>query len=372
MASEYLKPMLDVGSPRVFNVNVITRQILANDPAAPVFFKSKQMNRLVLIKDAIPENEARDAKNSIGTKLYFPFNENDIYEGGRTIFLHDRHIERAFADNFGEGALKPDDLAHDMRLLSLLDRLPSLDPFLMKDVLRNEGFTINSAYFEVGKELWDQIEAYILQSFEPLVKAAFPDAMGSDEKARLLVQKIWEGRDLETLRPLAAAFQLPKGQELEIFAAWKGINFYAFQFEKAKPLMLDLMAWLKDVQIPVGVASNAERAEYKAQLDASRNLMRNEWQLADTIIRDYQESYDKLFKKKLGAADFLAFLKTSNKAYWDIGNALGKTGHASYCWNVISKRYPGRKLPWEQLREIIQLLGKIFKADKKPATAVSW
>jgi hypothetical protein len=372
MASEYLKPMLDVGSPRVFNCNVITRQILARDPAAPAFFRNKQMNRLVLIKDAVPESESRGATSSIGTKLYFPFNENNIYEGGRTIFKHDRNVERAFADNFGEGAMKPDELAHDMRILTVLDRLPSLDPFLMKDVLRNEGFDIDPAYFEVGKELWDQIEAYILQSFEPLVQAAFPDALASDEKARLLVQKIWEGRDLDVLRPLATALQLPKGQELEIFAAWKGINFYAFQFERAKPLMVEMMSWLKDVQIPVGVVSSAERADFKAQLDVAKNQLRAEWQLADGIIREYQDSYDKLFRKKLGSADFLAFLKMSNKAYWDIGNALGKTGHASYCWNMITQRYPGRKIPWAQLQEIILLLGKIFKVDKKPATAVSW
>jgi len=373
MSSEYLKPMLDVGSPRVFNCNVITRQIVAADPDAQVFFANKPMNRLVLIKDAVPDSESRGMTSGIGTKLYFPFNENDIYEGGRTIFLHDKNVERAFADNFGEGAIKPSALAADMRTLRILDRLPSMDPFLMKDALRNEGIEANPAYFEVGKELWNEIETYILRSFEPLVKAAYPDTSAtSDEKARMLVQKIWEGRDLDTLRPLAAAFQLPKGQELEIFAAWKGINFYAFQFERAKPLMIDMLTWLKDLSIPVGAVSNAERAEMKADLDTSRNRLLGEWQLADGIIRDYQTSYDKLFRQKIGSGDFLAFLKKSNKAYWDIGNALGKTGHASYCWDVLSKRYPGRKLPWEQLCEIMQLLGKIFKVDKKPATAVSW
>ncbi len=372
MASEYLKPMLDVGSPRVFNCNVITRQIVAANPEAPVFFRNKPMNRLVLIKDAVPESEWRPGDPSIGTKLYFPFNEKDIYEGGRTIFMHDKHVERAFADNFGEGALKPDALAEDIRILKALDKLPSLDPFLMKDTLKNQGFEVNPTYFEVGKELWDQIETYILQSFEPLVQAAFPDALASDEKARLLVQKIWEGRDLDTLRPLAMAFQLPKGEELEIFAAWKGINFYSFQFERAKPLMLDFMTWLKDVQIPVGTLSSTERAEFKAQMENAKNQLRAEWQLADSIIKNYVNSYDKLFRKKEGSADFLAFLKNSNKLYWQIGNALGKTGHASYCWDVISKRFPNRKLPWEQMRDIIQLLVKIFKNDKKAATAVSW
>jgi len=372
MASEYLKPMLDVGSPRVLNCNVMTRQILATDPAAPTFFRNKPMNKLVLIKDAVPESESRGAVSPIGTKLYFPFNENDIYEGGRTIFAHDKGLERALADSFGEGALKPDALKEDLRILGLLDHLPSLDPFLMKDVFRNEGIDINPAYFEVGKELWKEIEAFILQSFEPLVQAAFPDALASDEKVRTLVEKIWEGRDLDTLRPLAAAFQLPKGHELEIFAAWKGINFYAFQFERAKPLMTDMMVWLKDLQIPLAAVSAAERAEMKATLEATKNQIRGEWQVAEGIIREYQSSYDKLFRKKEGSADFLAFLKKSNKAYWDIGNALGKTGHASYCWDVISKRHPGRKVPWEPLRDILQLLSKIFRTDKKPATSVAW
>src|SRR6202012_4467519 len=102
----------------------------------------------------------------------------------------------------------------------------SLDPFLMKDVFLNEKIEMNPAYFEVDKALWDQIELYILQGFEPLAKAAFPDAVSSDEVARKLIEKIWEGRDLEALRPLVMAFRLPAGQELEIFAAWKGVIFY--------------------------------------------------------------------------------------------------------------------------------------------------
>lgn len=373
MASEYLKPMLDVGSPRVFNCNVITRQIVAKDPEAAVFFRNKPLNKLVLIKDTIPESDARGAQSSIGTKVYFPFNENDIYEGGRTIFAHDRALEKALAENFGEGALKPDALAADLRMISILDRLPSLDPFLMKDVLKNNGFDINPTYFEVSKELWVEIETYILQSFEPLVRAAFPKSTdATDEMARILVQKIWEGRDLETLRPLAAAFQIPKGSELETFAAWKGINFYSFQLERAKPLMFELMAWLKDLTFPVAALSAAEKKELYAQLEEAKNQLRAEWQIADNIIRDYQTSYDKLFRQKLGSDDFLAFLRKSNKAYWDIGNALGKTGHASYCWNALSKRYPNRKLPWEQLLEVIQMLTKIFKTQKKAATSMSW
>ena len=85
-ANQYLKPMLDVGSPRVFNCNELTGRILAKDENAPRFFRNKQLNGVVLIKDTVPEADRRINARPIGTKLYFPFNEGNIYEGGRTIF----------------------------------------------------------------------------------------------------------------------------------------------------------------------------------------------------------------------------------------------------------------------------------------------
>jgi hypothetical protein len=368
MTKEYLKPMLDVGSPRVLNCNVMTRRILAKDPNAKTFFSCKPLNNLVLIKDTDPNSRT----SGIGTKLYLPFNENDIYEGGRTVFVHDKGAEMALLDNFGEGALPRELLDGDMRILKVLDKLPSLDPFLLKDVFINEKINMNPDYFEVGKELWGQIEAFILQGFEPLAKAAFPDALSSDEVARKLVEKIWEGRDLEALKPLVMAFRLPAGRELETFAAWKGIIFYGFEHQRTIESMGNITTWLKDVKIPIAAVSGQERAEIKEMLEMIKTRLQEEWHAAERVLNEYQSSYDKMFKFKTGSADFLKFLQNSSKAYWTLGNSLGKVGHAIYCWDSMSKRHPNRKMPWEPLLELITLLSKILAADKKAATAVSW
>ena len=373
MATEYFKPMLDVGSPRVLNCNVLTRRIRAKDPAAVPFFRSPPLNRLVLIKDTVPnDGNSQRASSSIGTKLYFPFNEGNIYEGGRTIFFHDKHLQQALEEHFGIGALKKEALAEDMKILAVLDKLPSLDPFLLKDVFLNEKIDINQSYFEVSEEVWKEIELFILQRFEPLVKAAFPDAMENDERARMLIEKIWEARDLVALDPLIQAFRLPKGEALEIFSAWKGINFYAFQYQKAKPLLTELLIWLRDLQIPAGAVSSTERTEIKNMLELSRAQLKAEWQSVDKILRDYQDGYDKMFKHKTSSAEFLNFLKGSAKLYWELGNSLGKTGHAAYCWDVMSKRFPQRKMSWEPTREVLMLLAKIFKPVGKTATSVAW
>jgi len=368
MTQEYLKPMLDVGSPRVLNCNVMTKRILAKDPAAKTFFFCKPLNNLVLIKDTDPNSRSL----GIGTKLYLPFNENDIYEGGRTVFLHDKHVEAALTDNFGEGALPKELLEGDMRIMRVLDRLPSLDPFLLKDVFINEKIPMNPDYFEVSVELWNQIEKFILKGFEPLAKAAFPEALSSDDVARKLVEKIWEGRDLEALKPLILAFRLPAGKELETFAAWKGIIFYGFEQERAIQSMSDISLWLKDVKFPASGISVQERAELKAMLETIKSRLQEEWQDALDVLAEYQSSYDKMFKHRTGSADFLKFMQNSSKAYCTLGNSLGKIGHATYCWDAMSKRYPGRKMPWEPLHELILLLGKVLAADKKAATETAW
>ena len=371
MATKYLKPMLDAGSPRVFNCNEITRKILAKDAAAPTFFRNKPLNAVVLIKDTIPEDQRRGAASAIGTKLYFPFNENEIYEGGRTIFVHDSHLHQAIAEAFGQGALSDEALAEDMRILGILNKLPSLDPFLMKDVFLREGVTINDAYFEISPEAWREIEVFLLLRFEPLVKAAFPDAMSSDDKARQLIEKLWEGRDMVALKPLIDGFRLPEEKAPEIFSAWKGVLFYLFQYETVKTQLVQLVTWLKDFQIPVGTAM-AERNALKATLETVKIELRREWQLVDKNLREYQDGYDKMFKHKTGSAEFVSFLRNSPKTYWDLGNSLGKAGHGAYCWKVMTARFANRKIPWSQQQEIMQLLGKIFQPENKAAVAVNW
>ncbi len=370
MAQDYLKPMLDVGSPRVLNCNVISRRLGAENPEAQLFFRCKPLNKLVLIKDT--DLQGYGSKASIGTKLYVPFNENDIYEGGRTVFVHDKMMPQALEDSFGAGALPPVSLEEDLRILRILDSLPSMDPFLLKDVFIREKIEMNPAYFDVPADLWDQIELYILQGFEPLARAAFPDAIASDEMARKLIEKIWEGRDLDALRPLIMALRLPKGEELEIFAAWKGVIFYGFQRQRTLPSIGDMQSWIQEIKIPLAAVSSVERAEIKAAIEEVKTSLQQEWGLADKVLKTYQEAYEKMFKEQAGSGDFVKFMQNSNQAYRTLGNSLGKVGHAVYCWDSMTKRYKDRKMPWEPTRELLGLFGKVFSVEKKAAQTGAW
>lgn len=372
MSNKYLKPMLDTGSPRVFNCNEMTARVLAQNPEAGHFFRNKALNEIVLIKDTVPEEDRKTGSPSVGTKLYFPFNEANIYEGGRTIFLHERGIEKVIQDYCGEGAVTVDGLAEDMKILRILDRLPSLDPFLMKDVFLREKIVINEAYFEVSQEAWAEIESFMLQKFEPLILAAFPEAKSSEDKARQLIDKIWEAKDIESLMPLIEGFRLPKEKALDIFSSWKGIVYYSYQYACEQSRFMTLIKWLRENEAPIAGATNTEVKEFVSMMTLVKDQLRIEWTRTDEIVKDYQASYDKMFKDKIGSGDFLNFLRNSDKIYWEIGNSLGKVNHATYCWDVTTARFAERKLPWANRLDVIKLLAKVMEPSKKAATSVAW
>lgn len=365
--------MLDAGSPRVYNCNEMTRRVTAQHPEnTPAFFRTKALNNIVVIKDTVPESERRLLGSSVGTKLYFPFNEQDIYEGGRTIFLHGKGIDRAIEDYCGEGAITKESLAADLAILNVLNQLPSLDPFLMKDAFLRAGIDIHEAYFEVSAALWEEIENYMLQKFEPLIMAAFPNAKSSDEIARQLIDKIWEGKDIEALMPLITAFRIPKERALEIFSAWKGIVYYSYQFGRDQNSFFDLIKWVGENSAPAVGVPAAEMKELEKLFTLTRTKLRQEWKTVDEIIKNYQESYDKMFKEQSSSAGFLSFLQNSDKTYWEVGNALGKINHAIYCWDVMTSRYDDRKVPWANRLAIARLFGEILAEDKKSTTSVAW
>lgn len=372
MTNKYLKPMLDTGSPRVFNCNELTRKLLAGDPEGKTFFKNKRLNNIVLIKDTVPENERSIDDKTVGTKLYFPFNETNIYEGGRTIYFHASNVDKAITEYCGEGAITRESLSDDMRLILILDRLPSLDPFLMKDVYLRQKISVNPAYFEVTEDAWNEIEAFMIERFTPLVHAAFPEIQESDDRARQLIDKIWEARDVDALKPLIDGFRLPPDKALDIFASWKGIVYYSFLYQREQSTMVDLVKWFKENQDPIAGVSSAEIKDLQASIVQIRDRLRAEWQTIEEIVRAYENSYNKMFRDRTSSSDFLAFLRNSNETYWKIGNSLGKVNHAIYCWDVMTNRYDGRRLPWVARLEVMRLLAKIFEPEKKSTTSMTW
>src|SRR5262249_8644235 len=148
----------------------------------------------------------------------------------------------------------------DLRLLRLLARLPTLDPFLLRDVLDQEQIPVHERYLEISEEHWAEIQGLIQDRFVPIVKPAYPDSQGSRSKVRRLIEILWEAKDADALAPIITTFGLPEEGALESLYSWKVITFYAYQFQRVKPQLLELARWLKHGEVlatPLGPARHS-------------------------------------------------------------------------------------------------------------------
>jgi hypothetical protein len=367
MKDDGFRPTIDVGSSRVFDCNGITLKLLGESAAGEeLFFRNPRLNHVVVVKHSLLPTERRSRRDpTVGTKLFFPFNENDPSEGGSTIFLHERQLEAVLNERCGLNPVADKEaFEDDLRMLRLLSKLPTLDPFLMRDVLEAEGIAVNHRYLDITDNHWIEIQGLIQQRFVPIVRAAFPDAKSSRAMAKRLIQQLWEARDAVALAPIIRTFGLPDDGALEILYSWKVITFYSYQYQRLKPMLLELAQWVREGEAIAAFAAEPVPGAMTRLHRGVRSELRIQWHRIESILADYEDGYDKMFVRKSETGPFLAFLRNSRATFWEIGDALGKIDHAVYCWDKITGRYPGRRVhPREALEGVFTMLTEILGAD---------
>lgn len=360
--SRYLRPILDAGSSRVFNCNDVVRKLESREDPNPYLFKTPAMHHLVLIKEALRYDDPRHPRGHvIGSKLYVPYNSGEIYEGGRSIFLHSPNLMQVFHEQFGvvQNESTTAGLDHDMKVFRILDELPSLDGFLMSDALELEGIHANEAYFDVSPEERVAIQEFIRGKMEPLVQAAYGGKKPPSSKVTQLIDAMWEAKDAVALEPLIVAFRFPKEEALAIFGAWKGINFYSYQYHRVRKKREAFALWLKEDAMP----KNLVPREILQQLEPIRRTtierLRGHWVESDNTLKQYDKFYTE-FVASANPGGFISFLRGSKAIYWQLGDSLSKIDHAINCWDRWTKAATNRRLPFEQLEAMLELLKKIL------------
>jgi len=367
--------MLDSGSSRVFNCNDRARKLLEDKATEPYFFRMPKMHGLILIKEANVQAAKRDASSPIvQTKLYLPYNQDDVYEGGRSIMFHDPRLLEILNELFGlKGATPAEpDLQHDLKILGILDRLPSLDGFLMRDALELDGIAANENYFEVSGAERAAIYEFIRRKFEPLVRAACDSESTITNKVDQLIEKIWEAKDQEALDPLIRAFRFPADEALAIFASWKGINFYTYEYYRGKSQREQFGLWLRDRATPRNFVSKPDQDYLNQMRRTTIERFREQWNAVEAIAREYESLYANFLRMPEGVVKFLDFLRRAREIYWRMGDSLSKINHAIHCWESVSASFAERRLPADKLTSLLEILQMVLSGSDKVATAVVW
>jgi hypothetical protein len=336
-----LSSTLGTKSSWIFNCNRVTRQLKAGDPATLCFFQATQLNYAVLTKEILtPDDPKRADESPIGTKLYLPFEVDDPEKGGRSIMLHSPKIKEFIADLIGPRTPANQEIfENDLDILRTIDALPCLDEFLLRDALALQGISTHEAYYEVSAEEREAIQRFMRDKMQLLVRTAFGGKPPTEAKVAQLINTLWEAKNLIALDPLIAALRCPRADALEIFAAWKGIIFYSFDYLRSEEKRKYLALWLNKNMKP-SAGALAEHAQYhRERVTAITQRLRHHWIGVDDALKNYSQLYDN-FVTNLEPGGFVAFLRKAKKISYAIGISMGKIGQAVGCLEATLKGNP--------------------------------
>jgi hypothetical protein len=313
-------------------------------------FKNKRLNRAVLLKHSPrPSEKALFLRpRQCATKIILPFASSDLRLGGASFMVDQIGFERTLRESFG-GYEDANEYNRDLELLRLLDALPSFDPFLMRERLRQSGYEPARCYFEVSEADIARMRVFVGQEIAQLVGLAFANGgAGARELSAKLADKLMTDETAKSLDPLRETLRLSGDEYREGVFAWKGFLYYKWLIGELSPNL----AQLKSAILATRVSRPTN--EDKKQIVEMRGRIIAYLEAAATkvneALREYAAAFAALSEGKPMA--FRDFLLKAPSLFIPIGEAVGVMRHIESFWRF---RFPGRGVPTLEVDEAFEL-----------------
>lgn len=322
-------------SARILNLLDLTQKILETptDDEYQPFFYNKTLNNSIIIKHRIRKDEKGLLKDNktVGTKLFVPFDYKDLKQGGKYIYIEQKEIEETFVRDFGMSADKNDyGTQRDIRLLKILENLPSLDPFLLREKLRIEGLYPSLDYFQLSDADYEKIRNFIEDEFSHLAAIAI-GAETKNERTIDFVNKMWNSTEFSTIEPLMAALRIEEKDYREVMFAWKGFVYYRANLLEISDRFGHFIQELKTIRID-GLSSNPNRDDINKLRVSVLEGLEQDVQNIRSDIRLYESSYFDGLLKSRKPTIFRNFLTNSPRMFQQLGASTGAVKHAMTFW----------------------------------------
>lgn len=325
-------------------------------------FASPQLNSAIIVKHRLrgDEMDLFQGQRANGTKIILPFEKNDLRSGGKSLFVGQRGYESLLQE---AGHYRDQQsLSHDMKVLGLIDTIPSLDPFLLREHLRNHDIAPDGRYFEISEADQRRMFEYAAAEISRLTNMAGSSRSQGDATSRM-VSALLSNEVGEKLEPPRRTLMLEPADFREGIFSWRGFIYYKWNLIEFWP---DLIRSLRELKVmkPFGPID----AEQKSLLSAAREtILRGVKQANDDINRIldiYNAAYEGLIEKR-EARQFREFLLSAPALFLEIGEKMGAISHITSFWKYCFPKGATQLVDADELIAIFQDFSKSFSADKK-------
>jgi len=319
---------------------------------AKPFFKSPVLNRSIIVKHRLRDGERdlmQDGRQSV-TKVILPIDITDLRLGARSFFIGQvgyRHFldDVAAPGSGGEGGI-------DEQMLSILDHMPSLDPFLMREALAREGMRPARCYFDLSQADMRRVQSFVQKEVMPLVGISFGDVTVLDaQRSQRFAHLLLHETEDQALDPLRRAMGMQPNEFREGLFCWKGFIYYKWTLADLLPKVKPVLGAIGTVK-PHGLCT----VEDQIYIESARTRIAR-WTLeacneVRNTLQVYEDAYRKMTRERNPAA-FRRFLSEAPNMFHELGERLGAVNHIISFWNYRFSG-PGRiRITTEELTDLL-------------------
>lgn len=298
---------------------------------AQPMFRNPVLNRALFVKHRLRENEIElfDNYRTSATKILLPIDGEDLGSGGRSAFIDQRGYESILYNLVGETGSEG---LSDRKTLEVLDRIPSLDPFLLREQLRRHSLQPAACYFDISPGDARRMFAFMNVELGALVKLSMGSGDAFSASTGVLVQKILSNAAPEDMEPLRMVLRLDRKDFLEGLFCWKGFLYYKWRMVEIMMEQPRLLSEIAQV-MPRGFGEYPVKAYIAEARDRIIKAVRAYCRAVQDAIQVYDDAYAKLTRAGDPGA-FREFLLEAPTMFINLGERLGVLDHVSSFWSL--------------------------------------
>lgn len=320
---------------RVLNLIAIEAEGCARpDYLEAPLFKNRVLNTAIILKHRLRTDEIYlyDQLKPSATKIIIPFDRKDLGLGGQSVFVG----QRGWTDLLQEATNAQADLSRDIEVLRLLDELPSLDPFLVREHLRRRGVMVGDSYFALSRADSESMRNFVAIEISRLIERAYRDVsgLGRAHTARLVEALLATAVDAR-LAPLRATLALDDDSFREGIFSWKGFLYYKWMITQLWRPLGEVGEEISRLLITGPRDVEAARYVDQAKQRLRRSVMTERQQISRSL-RIYEDAFDSLVNGGRPQR-FRDFLLQAPELFISLGERVGLVSHIVSFWRY---RFP--------------------------------
>jgi hypothetical protein len=321
-------------SSRVLNLVQTHRTVdRSGSPMDPPLFQSPTLRRSFIIKHRMRPDERLNLPGfrATATKVIIPIDPNNLAVGGKSSFVSEAWFGSLMTEATGTANFLE---SPDGELLKELDKIPSFDPFLLREWLARMGRVADERYFNLTPSVIEGMEQFVLEEISLLVSMALSGQPATAAVLRL-ARKMLSSQYDDDLRPLQEVLRMSPTDFRDGMFGWKGLLYYKWLFRKVDAAIPGMISGMTEAR-PKRQINREQIAEADAMIRAISNGVHACARSVQVSLLSYDNAYRGLTQTQ-DPIGFRAFLLRAPQMFIDLGESVGLLEHSVEFWGYRSK-----------------------------------